>query len=240
MSKEKFLPTKDQLKSTWQKTLGITIPGFTAKYNVQPADVTRIQQGGTYAEFCLDAIEAVENYKKEWVAYKNTMFFGPPAPPAGVDPATVAPPAALVLPVAPAAVPPPGIFPHSVSIGTAIKKNLNYIVDDGNDMGLEGAEKPAPDTVNGKPVFSAVLKGIVVWLLWTKGLFDGVWFEVDRGDGNWVKLGEDYHPDFADTAALPATATTWRYRAWYVMSDENGNAVRVGLVSDIVSITVKA
>jgi len=56
----------------------------------------------------------------------------------------------------------------------------------------------------------------------------------DRGDGKgFAFLAVDTVPDYVDTAALPATAATWKYKAIYRLNDE-----QVGQWSAVASIAV--
>ena len=126
----------------------------------------------------------------------------------------------------------PGIFVRSGSLGSRIKKHKDYVVSDGQDMGLEGADQGGPDTVNGKPGFKIVLIAGHPEIKWSKGLFDALYIEVDRGDGQGYRfLAIDTIPDYTDSYSLPAAAASWKYRAIYIYRDE-----RVGQWSDEVSV----
>jgi len=130
----------------------------------------------------------------------------------------------------------PGIFPRAISIGKRVKSHIDYVVSDGEDLGLEGAEQDAPDIVTGKPVIKIVLIAGRPEIQWVKSDFDALYIEVDRSDAQGYKfLAIDTEPDYVDTFALPAAATTWKYRAIYMFHDE-----KVGMWSDEVSISVKS
>jgi hypothetical protein len=64
------------------------------------------------------------------------------------------------------------------------------------------------------------------------GPADGIYIEVDRGNG-WVFLGIDTVPHFIDTTAFPAGGAVWKYRAIYIINDE-----RTGDWGDTASIAV--
>jgi hypothetical protein len=56
-------------------------------------------------------------------------------------------------------------------------------------------------------------QGLSDWL-------DQIEIHVDRGDGKGYRLlAQDTTPGYVDTAPLPPTATTWKYRAIYRLDD---------------------
>jgi hypothetical protein len=232
MSKNPFMPRTDAGKSNFQHNFGDKLAGaagYKTKYGISTGQVTDIQDGDAYFKYWLDVLEEVDTFKRKVTAFKNELRDG-------VPPGAVAslPPAVPVFAAAPTAVD-PGIFARSGALGSSIKSHKDYVVSDGQDMGLEGTQKAAPDVVHAKPVLKIVLIAGKPEIQWAKGLFDAIWIEVDRDGTGYKFLTIDTEPDYSDTAALPASAALWKYRAIYIFHDE-----KVGEMSDEVSVSVKA
>lgn len=232
MSKESFMPRTDSGKKDFQHNLGDKLNGATGyktKYGISTAEVTDTVNGDLYFKYWFDVLDETDKFKKKVTAFKNELRDG-------VAPGATAtlPPVVPVFAPAPTAVL-PGIFPRSGSLGSRIKKHNDYAVSDGQDMGLEGAEQPAPDVVNAKPKIKIVLIAGKPEIRWTKGLFDALYIEVDRDGTGYKFLAIDTEPDYTDTFALPAAAASWKYRCIYIFHDD-----KVGMWSDEVSVTVKA
>jgi hypothetical protein len=227
--KDYFLPRTDSKKSDWQHNLGDKLPTYKTKYGLSTTEVTDSQDGDKYFKYWLDVLGETDAFKRKVTAFKNELRDGVPA-----GATATLPPAVPVFAAAPTAVE-PSIFSRSTALGNRIKKHKDYVVSDGNDMLLEGSEKPSPDVIDGQPVLKIVLKAGQPLIQWVKGLFDALYIEVDRGDGQgWKFLAVDTEPNL-DTAALPAAATTWKYKAVYIFHDE-----KVAKWSNDVSISVKA
>jgi len=143
-------------------------------------------------------------------------------------------PTVPVIAVAPTAVQ-PGIFKRALAIANTIKTKSTYTIADGNDLGIEGAQI-IMDLQQMKPVIKLqLIAGGKPEVQWTKQGMDGIEIYVDRATGIFAQLAFDTHPNYTDSAPLPATGTSavWKYKAIYRHGD-----VEVGLWSDLVNITV--
>ena len=157
--------------------------------------------------------------------------------------------AALVLPVfVPPALPaaaggqpavvarPPGALDRIFDTVGDIKSSDTYTDAIGQDLGIIGAGKTAPDLATLQPVLKASLAGNRVELDWNWGgnsaYLDQCEIQVDRGSGYQV-LTFDTTPGYTDSTPFPATPTKWKYRAIYRVDDQ-----QVGQWSAEVSITV--
>jgi hypothetical protein len=230
MGKKSFVPGTDAGKKDWQHNLGDKIGLYKTKYNITNAEETDTQDGDAYFAYWLNVVKEVTDYKEKVTAFKNELRDGV-APGATGMIAPVAP----VFAAAPTAVQ-PGIFPRSISIGNRIKKHNDYVMSDGQDMDLEGANAPTPDLINSQPLISIVLMAGQPLIKWTKAGFNGLYIMVDRGTGAGFQfLALDSEPDYLDTFTLPATATEWKYKAIYIFHDD-----KVAMWSNEVSINVKA
>ena len=98
----------------------------------------------------------------------------------------------------------------------------------GDALHIEGPETTGPDLIGAKVVAGEVR------IPRRKNGFQGVRIEDDRTDGKgWVFLAVDTKPDYADTEDHPATATIWKYRAFYLKDDQ-----KVGQCSAVVEVRV--
>lgn len=228
-TKNYYLPSTDAGKSQFQHNFGDKIVSYKAKYGISNAQETDIKDGDAYFKYWLDVLGEVEAFKLKVTGFKNELRDGVAA---GAV-ASVAP-VLQVLPLAPTAVV-PGIFSRATSLAGSIKKHKDYVVSDGNDMGIEGSLQAPPDIINGQPKLKIVLVAGQPKVVWAKGGFDALFIEVDREGTGFKFLALDTEPDYLDTAALPANTALWKYRGTYILHDE-----KVGLRSDEVSMAVKA
>jgi hypothetical protein len=130
----------------------------------------------------------------------------------------------------------PGALKRVMKVIANMKTRSGYTATMGEDLGVIGAEEPAPNPETTKPEIKAVLAaGGKVEIQWRKGGFTGVRIEVDRGNGQWVFLAVDTEPHYIDTLSpAPGTAVVWKYRAIYLEGDAN-----FGQWSDPASIAVQ-
>jgi hypothetical protein len=237
--KSTFLPGSDSGLVPWLQNLASKIGGFAAKYNIQPNEVTKVQEGVAFLVYWILTRESVKNAVKSVTAYKNEVRDGVKAGgSASVPPADIlfTPPTAVD----------PGVIPFILSIVGRIKKHQGYTTADGNQMGLEGAEQII-DLLNLKPVFTVELESGKPTLVWTKGATDAVKIKVKRVIGpspgppppinldEFAFLAIDTQPDYTDTTPLPpyGETATWIYVMIYMMDDEE-----VGQWSEPVIVTV--
>lgn len=229
MAKQSFVPRTDDKRKPWLKNFALKLPAYNVKYGIPAGELADTIAGEKYYSYWIDVLDGNVTYKQKVTGFKNEISNGvPPGAPLPVEPAApvfgVVPPSVL-----------PGIFPRAVSIGNRIKKHNDYVVSDGEDMGLEGAELLPPDLINSKPVLKIVLRAGQPLVQWKKEGFDALWIETDRDGTGYKFLAIDTEPDYLDTFALPPRAETWKYRAIFIFHDE-----KVAMWSDEVTVTVKA
>jgi hypothetical protein len=229
MSKRYFLPRGDLKKQDWLNNFSGKLPGYALKYNIDPLAVTDTRNGYLNIAYWMDNEHQSDSYQQKLTGYKDEMMNG-----------VAVGATASVLPTAPVfAAPPtavaPGIIKRATAIGNVIKSSSVYTIADGEDLGLEGVEA-SMDLDSMKPAIKLVLvSGGHPEVKWMKQGMDGIEIYVDRGTGTYILLAFDTHPDYMDTAPLPATGATavWNYKSIYRFGDN-----QVGLWSDVVSITV--
>ena len=175
--------------------------------------------------FCVQNQDSFKNEKEERTDYKNLVKHGTEGVAMDAYPTsvTVSPPEAV----------PQGIFKRIPKLVKRIKASANYTPAIGQDWGIIGDEQEF-DSTSLKPAISAQILSNGVLIKWKKGFSEGLKIFVDRGSG-YALLAMDTEPDYLDTFAMPDTAATWKYKAVYIIDDE-----QVGLFSDEVAVQVQA
>lgn len=195
--------------------------GFTAE------DVTTITNDYHVLAFVVGAVDASRKESLARTSYRNVVRDGPPG--------TVPP----VWPVSPPLTPPPnivpGVIPRLRAMVARIKVQPGYTSSIGADLGVI-ASSSAAATTSGKPTASATAQpNSTVQVDWTKGRFDGVLVEGQRGDeAAWTLLGTDTVSPYVDNRdPLVANAPeVRRYRLRYIKKD-----VPTGDYSDVMTVT---
>jgi hypothetical protein len=223
-----YMPLQALAKLLWLQNFSGKIGNYATKYGIATATITDIQNGYAYLAYWMNSRNQYQEYVKKLSAFKDEIIKG-----TGI---ASAPPTAPTFGAVPTAVA-PGVFTRVTSLVNTIKSNLAYTEADGKDLGIEGIESSSRFNLHeAQPQISVrLIGGGHPEVVWSKGDFESVDIFVDRGTGNWVFLATDTHPNYTDTAALPAIGTSalWHFKAIYKLDDE-----RVGQFSNPVSITV--
>ena len=215
----------------WLRNFRNKIPNYQVPLGYAADDITAIQADCDRQVWLLETFqEAAQSFAQSVTAHIRRLQNG-------TGNALVAPPT-FTLPAAP--VPPANVLPGAFKRLTTFIRNLKtrpgYGASIGQDLGVIGAEQPAPDAQTTKPAIKAVLvTGGHVEIQWKKLGFTGVRIEVDRGNGQWVFLAIDTEPHYLDTLTpAPGTAAVWKYRAIYLLGDQP-----FGQWSDTATIAVQ-
>ena len=232
MAKDNYLPRADAAKAIWLNTFSqkISLPGSTEPtagedLGLTGAEVTQTAADALMFNFCVQNQDSFKNERKERTDYKNLARSGNEGEPMGPYPTSP--------PVVPPAVVPQGIFKRIPELVARIKANGNYDTTIGKDWGIIGGDQVFdPNTL--KPFLELLVLGSGVLVKWQKGFAEGLRIFVDRGSG-YILLAMDTEPDYLDTVAMPATATTWKYKAIYEIDGEE-----VGQFSDEKEVQVQA
>lgn len=223
MPKAHYIPFDDDGKCTWLNNFATKLPTYSATLAVTAGEQTSVADDNDFWQYVCDARNQLNQYAKDWTAYKNharngTALGAVPTPPAlGAAPTLVA----------------PDIFGRITTLVARIKKHTGYTEAIGQDLGIIGAEQTV-DPNSLKPVLKLVLQAGRPNVIWKKQIADALEIHVERGNG-FVFLAIDTVPDYLDTAALPAAGASavWKYKAIYRLADE-----QVGQWSDVSSISV--
>ena len=224
---ETFLPTADPALVVWFNNFQLKFAAYALTVGFVAADVTALQNDYATFAYAVNLAAVFKEEAKERNQYKDTLRDGPIGIAAPVTPTvpTIAPPATVSA---------PGIVPRLRAIIQRIKTHPNYTAAMGQDMGIVGSTSgPA---AGDKPSVSAEAQpASQVILKWSKGVYDGVSIESQRGtETTWAQIGMDTSSPYLDSRAPTAAGVPElrRYRCRYFLSDEPK-----GDYSDIVSVT---
>lgn len=222
-----YLENTDEKLSIQMTNYGSKIGTYATLFALTPAEVAGLQADAAQYAWAVTNVKKIETYKGNWVAFKNILKKGE------ANVLANAAPIAPVLDAAPAAVA-PGILVRFTTSVNRVKAHPAYTTAIGQNLGIEKAAVAKGNTDEAKPTLKAVMRGGKVNLLWKKRNFSGILIEKDSGAG-FATLDKDFSPDFIDNSAMPVQGESaiWKYRASYMVGDD-----KVGLMSDVVSITV--
>ena len=222
-----YLETTDEKFAIQLTNFASKIGTYASTFALTAAEVTKIQADAAQFAWAIVNFKKIETYKKNWTTFKNMLKRGetnvtehdlPPMPVLDSSPTSFS----------------PGVLIRFTTTVNRIKAHPAYTTAIGQNLGIEKINAAKGNLDEAQPKLKAILRGGKVNLVWRKGMFSGIVIEKDSGAG-FAMLDKDFSPDFVDNSALPAQGTSaiWQYRASYLMGDE-----KVGLMSDVVSITV--
>lgn len=226
-----YFPARIGDQILWLRNFRNKLPNYQTSLGLTADEVTAIQADCDRIIWLLDTLQqGVQAFAQSLTTHIKLVQNGTGtvivAPPAFTLPATPVPPANVL----------PGALKRTFKAIANMKTRGGYTDTMGEDMGVIGAEEPAPDPTATKPEIKAVLAVLgKVELQWKKLGFTGIRIEVDRGNGQWVFLDVDTKPHYQDPASPPpGTAVVWKYRAIYLLDGEP-----FGQWSDTASIAVQ-
>ncbi len=232
MPDKDYLPRADADFAVWMQnfTLKITTV-YNTQFNISAANITAIQNDNAYVAYLITQyLEAFKTALQDRVAYKDLFLDGKIGATGGAIPS-----ATIAVPAPPAATIQPGIKARLRLLVKQIKANSAYTDDIGQDLGII-APRLSPLPQHFRPKCSALAKaGSQVVITWTKGRFDGVIIESERGSETvWTFLDRDMVSPFVDTRPplVAGQPEIRRYRLFYLKGDE-----RVGDPSDVLVVT---
>jgi len=223
-----YLPRADNDLLVWFNSFQLKFATYGPTLGFTAADVTGVNDDYKMLAYVVQASELIRNESQARTSYKNVVKDGPlgivqPTPPSVP---TLTPPATIVA---------PGIIPRLRALVQRMKTHPGYNDSIGSDLGVVSAAA-APSTTPAKPSATATAEpGSSVRIDWTKGSFDGVLVESQRGDETvWTSLGTDLQSPYNDTRAPlhPSAPEVRRYRLRYLKSDEPS-----GDYSDTMTVT---
>lgn len=226
MAKKDYMPSTDKDKSVWLKNFAGKLPAYSSVLQISDDEIQSINNDANAFAYTLDCMEMVKTYNLQMTAYKDTLRDGA----SKGDKVNL--PMPLALPPAPPVVE-GGVFVRIRRLVQNIKTQKAYTDDIGKALGLIG-ETTTIDYNSLKPELKTMLTGGKVVVKWKRGKADSINMYVKRGTNDFVLAGNDAKPPYDDPTPLPAEATTWIYKAMYVVKDQE-----VGQFSNEVSILVQ-
>ncbi|MHB8258652.1 MAG: hypothetical protein ACYDCN_00600 [Bacteroidia bacterium] len=226
MSTYYYLPDDDNGRMRWLNNFAAKIGGYAADLDIDPADVTQIENDALDWEEMLGFLVAEKSFHKAVVSYKNLLGKGNKA---GTELGAL--PLEPEMPTFTSTVK-ENIFGRVTKLVAAIKVNNNYSPSIGKDLGIiaagtgisTSAMEHSAKASELKPVLKIILnKGNRPWLRWVKGISSALQLMVNRGDGKgFVLLMIASHNAYVDKSPLPEidTAAVWKYKAIYLDHNE--------------------
>ncbi len=222
-----FIPRADAQKVIWLNNFSSKIGNYMTKYGITAAEKTDMVNFALDFAFRVSLTAQMKTALEGVVKWKNGLRDGISA--GGVVSVPVMPSLAS----APTAVAPGG-FDRVADLVKKIKNNNAYTEADGADLGIIGNTANRSDLSTLKPVI--VLKAGTAGRSafgWKLNDMDGLNVYKDEGTGTFRFYARDNHPDYEDTAPLPANPVRHRYKFIYVLNDEE-----VGQFSDVITVNV--
>lgn len=226
MAKKDYIPTSDNDKNVWLSNFANSLTTYASVLKISEEEVQSIKNDTAMYNYALMCLESVNAYNRQMTAFKNALRDG------NEITQEVAMPLPPVFPTTPATVK-AGIFSRIRKLAQNLKTREGYTEDIGKALGLVG-ESTVTDYNNLQPALQAEVSGGQVIVKWKKGKADSINIYVKRGTSDFTLAGTDAKPPYYDPTPLPAEATTWTYRAVYVVKDRE-----TGKFSDEVSVLVK-
>ncbi|QQS28057.1 MAG: hypothetical protein IPM47_14430 [Sphingobacteriales bacterium] len=237
MATSKFIPSSNEDKVVWLQNFASKLHLYKLKYNLTDDEIDDMVASALFFTFVVNYHKQVDEYKINITAYRDELSYG--FEHFGVT---------ALIPVitfyfdeeVEETLPPPavpnGIFKRASAIAQKIKTATNFAIADGQNLGIIAEHSDTDyNTVKVEFILRLVAGGHPE-VVWKKLGMDAVEIHVLRpGFENFVLLAVDQFPNFIDNHPLPEAgrAEVWSYRLIYRKKDG-----RVGLWSDIVSITV--
>lgn len=225
-----YIPRPDAEFGSWLGTFATGVAAVAAKYGIAATIVAQVKADSLMWNYITTNNDNVANFATSFNSFKRSLRSGPNSGPSMAFPT---PPAFASIPASVAN----GIERRARIVAGIIKANKTVNTEADNKLlGIMGEDpvQTLSELDDMKPLLTIIMSGGKVLVKWKKGMADSINIYVQRGDGEYVFLGNDAQPDFTDNTALPAEATTWTYRAIYVVKD-----TEVGQFSEAVSINVK-
>lgn len=233
---EGIIPNAEDARKTWAENFALKFPSVAASLGFSPAEATAITNDCEMMRFVITSSQSAAGESKARTAYKRAILDGIPD-------GSNAPPLPLsTLPAPPAVLTAPDVVGRLQAAITRIKAHPGYNEAVGEQLDITGGGKDGgagggiygANFGNAKPKFTGAATAGAITLPWTKGAFDGVQIECQRGaETTWTLLDKDFKSPFTDTRPNLAAnqPEQRRYRMIYLLDDQI-----VGVYSDTVNV----
>ncbi len=223
------IPNTEDGRKSWAENMLLKFPPLAVDLAFTDDEQRAFTNDLTMLTYVITASQSVAAESKARTAYKKQMLEGVP------DGGNTLPLPLNTLPAPPAELVMPGVMDRIRAAIQRIKTAPGYTDAIGEQLQIVGAQTGAPDTATAKPTFKGIPQISGVMLDWTKGDFDGVVIEGQRGtETGFTFLDKDFKSPFVDLRPnlVAGQPEKRRYRMIYLLDD----AV-VGTYSDEVVVT---
>lgn len=231
------IPNDEDGRKSWAENMALKFPPVGASLGFSAAEITSVVDDCEMMRFAITSSQSAAGESKARTAYKRAILDGVPQ-------GSNAPPLPLsTLPAPPAVLTAPGVIGRLRAVIARVKTSPNYNQSVGEQLQIaSGAGKSGGASggiygaiyENAKPPFKAVASVGAIVLNWTKGAFDGVQIEQQRGgETAWTPLDKDFKSPYTDTRPnlINGQPEQRRYRLIYLLDDQI-----VGTYSDTVNV----
>jgi len=224
-----ILPKENNERIAWSINFEAEFPNFAAGLGFTAGEVTSLLADSEGMRHGILFGQAGAAFSKACTAYKNGMLGG-----VGENGQTPAVPS-FTPPTNPSAFVDAGIIERLSKAMNRAKLSSGYTKAIGEALLIENTPTDSGIPVDAKPTGSTTaLTGSIVRIDWTKGKFDGVFIDSQRGDETeWTRLDFDMRSPFEDTRPPIAAGKPEerRYRLRYFIDNQ-----AVGLWSDVLVV----
>lgn len=225
-----LLPKTENERLAWAENFEIWFPTLGADVGFTAAEITSAVNDAKMMRYVIEDARNAAAHSKAKTAYKSAILGGveegknTPESPAYQE---TAPPAALVE---------ENVLARLSNVARRVKAHPNYTDAIGEKLMIATPESDKnSDNSEAKPQGAGTaMTGSIIRIDWTKGKFDGVIIESQRGDEIvWTRLDRDFRSPFEDErpplqAGKPEER---RYRLIYFIDDET-----TGVYSDVIVV----
>jgi len=226
------IPTTEDGRKSWGENMMLKFPPLREQLGFSEEEEKALFDDIKMMIYVITASQSVNAEAKARTAYKRQMFDGT------VGGGNAVPLPLNTLPASPAVLVAPGVIPRIRAAVQRMKTQPGYTGATGEQLQIEGSESDDLNTETAKPPFKGSASVGKVRLEWTKGDFDGVVIESQRGaEIVFSFLDKDFKSPFDDLRPnlVAGQPEVRRYRMIYLLDD----AV-VGTHSDEVAVTTTA
>ncbi len=222
MTNSSFMPRSDEGKAGLLEHLALLLPELAKILGLSDADMAQLKIDSVGFRYALKRLRLSESRLHNWTACKNQLRDGGTGnndwPDSMTEDADLPP------------VPPPGVILRLSTMVASIKASKNYTEAIGQALRLIGT-RHVVTADSWEPDLDIQNKAGHPALDWTKGDASALEIWADRGDGKgFVFFTISTKAGITDNTPLPASLTTWKYKAIYRLQDE-----QVGTWSKVLS-----
>lgn len=227
-----FIPKGNNERIAWSLNFVDKFPALAAQVGFSTAEATALVNDAVWMRFVIENGISAQAHSKASNTFKYGMLNG-------VQSGAAEP----VLPLLnatdePATVVESGIIDRLSRAMARVKTAAGYTDSIGDALLINSEKEDSDISPDEKPTGNATAMPNLVRIDWTKGKFEGVIVEGQRGDETvWQRLDRDTRSPFDDERpnAVPGKPEERRYRLRYFIGDE-----LVGTYSDVIVVVTMA